>query len=294
MTKKKQISISIYIATLILTCVFTEIVHSQSTKAILDIDTYFKEKSERANPIFKKLDSYGLNEYPFDNVRALVGCSDLLDISEKIVLLHESSGNKIELLENMITDIQIAFLNRNTKNPYAVMNYQAFAQKLPNTDVDLLFASFVLCNQKKVVNNIETLLEYSTIFIGPGEIAEPGISSSIRIPKKISEEQRLKHWPAANAILSNPTKSKPLLIQVIKNSKIKQHIRLRAAAFLNQISPDSIKDILPGIEDAIAKQITCIQQDNLSWKYAIPNVCERIKWGKKRMENILKRSKRNH
>lgn len=290
MFTNKHIIISIYGFTLIFVGMFTQTTHSQSVEPVSDINTYIKIKEDQANPIFKKLASYNMNEYPFDKMEKLVGFSDLLAISDKIVLLYESSVKNKKILESMIQDAQIAFLNRNTRYPYAVQNYYALSDALPNLDVDLLFATFVICNKEKMIKNIDVLLEYSPIFIGPEEIAEPILAPSVRKNGNISIEQRLKQWPAANAILSNPEKSIPLLIQVVKNTKIEEHIRLRASAFLNQLSPDSIKGILPSIEEEIAKQITCIQENNLSWKYAIPNTCERIKHGKDKIGRLLKKS----
>ncbi|MBI1388766.1 MAG: hypothetical protein GC154_10000 [bacterium] len=236
--------------------------------------------------------SNGVDEYPLNDGSTMGTSSDLFRIGLKLHEQIEELKQPDSQFTEAVIDWQKPFKNRNTRAPYAIQNFFAIQSALPDVDCAWLFATFYLCQAKKAIPDIETALEYALIFVGKDDdaletnyfltsfIAATGDKSSQSLPP----EKRQCHWPAANLILSNPDQSIPLLIDAVKNRRMDEHLRLRAAAFLYQLSPKALGKAAADLETDIARQILCIRMHSISWKKVRPGICERMEISRYRSE----------
>lgn len=288
MWRKKRMSKS-YILFLIL-FLFSHVAFSQSYSND-DPFQQLRNGSSRTNAAVANLQKLNLLAYPFEQQRMLLESQDLLVTAEKVVSFYELARDDKSVLQNIILNILPDFRGKNTY-PFAVQNFYALAEEIKPLNIEMLMAASVICGHEGIINeaNIETLLEYSTIFIGTEDRARK-IPASLpsKYVEPVTEELRIKHWPAAYSIISNAEKSIPLLKRSILNPGLEEHLRLRAAAFLHIIAPNELEKIIQEIKSDLAIQIICIQTGNVSWEHAIPNVCERLEIKNKRIEKIMSR-----
>ena len=102
------------------------------------------------------------------------------------------------------------------------LNYGAFDYQYPEVDVPFLFAAMVLLAKTGEIEQIEPFLALSRIYFGSmTEVYENPPAGfglqPITNDNNLTKEQRLSFFPAAKAILTNPEKTKPLLISMIKD-----------------------------------------------------------------------------
>ncbi|MFB3787374.1 MAG: hypothetical protein ACE15F_13500 [bacterium] len=117
----------------------------------------------------------------------------------------------------------------------AIMNDGALHSHLPTAGTDLLMTAFQLSSLLGEIHDIEIFLRYSYIFVGNSYDAmesPPNGSSAAFLGITRTPAQRMKYWPAANAIVTHATKTIPMLKGLLWNTSVRDELRDRAAGFL--------------------------------------------------------------
>jgi hypothetical protein len=104
-----------------------------------------------------------------------------------------------------------------------------------------LAAAFVLAGNNDLITDIIPFLECADKHIGSPARASANhhfFNSRIGQPSQLVPPlKRICFWPAANAIVSNPTTTIPLLQEILMDSSSSDELRLRAAAFMLELEP---------------------------------------------------------
>ncbi|MBI1389915.1 MAG: hypothetical protein GC154_15855 [bacterium] len=234
--------------------------------------------------------------YPFNN-RAELSNPLTLSIAERLSDINgalagaESDESQIWRIinDNMPT-------MREGRSFQGIMNDGAFAKKCPEIQTDLLMAALSLVAHQGHVYNVIPLLRLSNIHIGDSSKAlgdpskgisgPPSVGSMADIhaalspssksphPAPLSEDDQLALWPAAAAIIHNPTDAKPQLLSVLVDVKHSNEIRLRAASFLNQIDASVLtSDVLDSLDEVTRSKVACITLHNIRWRQLITDPC---------------------
>ncbi len=141
-------------------------------------------------------------------------------------------------------------------------------------DVAHLMASLILVSKKGYMPEIEPFLLLAKTHFG----TETEISDAKWITdypdKELTDKERLTFFPAANAILSNPTQSVPLLKTALKNQDLHILLRYRAAAFLKDLDKESLMKMTSELDnESLKQQVGCILERDTSWRYVNVDNC---------------------
>ncbi len=117
----------------------------------------------------------------------------------------------------------------------AIMDNGALLSHLPTAGTDLLMTAFQINSLLGDIHDIKTFLQYSYIFVGNSYDATkspPDDLSAAFLEITRTPAQRMKHWPATHAIITNATAAIPRLKEALWNSAARDELRNRAAGFL--------------------------------------------------------------
>ncbi len=237
--------------------------------------------------------------FPF-NETTRFGNMFTYEIGKQILSLEESgiiSSEKRGVFLNQVLNVEYEKVKSGKSKGYLTgsLNYGAFVDRYPEINAPLLFASMVLLSKTGEIEQIEPFLALSRIYFGSmTEVYENPPAGfglqPITNDNNLTKVQRLSFFPAAKAILTNPEKTKPLLISMIKDVNANLLLRLRAAAFLNEMDQAALgKVVAEGLEEEIAAEVLCIMERNVSWRDVYKDHCKDDIEGKKFMERIRNR-----
>ena len=139
----------------------------------------------------------------------------------------------------------------------AIMNDGALHSHLPAAGTDLLMTAFQLTSLLGEIHDIEIFLRYAYIFVGRSYEAmesPPDDSSAAFLEITRTPDQRMKHWPAAHAIVTNATAAIPRLKEVLWNSEARDELRNRAAGFLILLDRSYLDEHLKTVLDEDEKE----------------------------------------
>lgn len=158
------------------------------------------------------------------------------------------------------------------------VNLYAFRTQNPNTDPEQLIAVLLLYSRLGGIDDIIAFLELSKLKFG--EDASAGAKQYYRTRfsnnrfnffEKGTPEQRLVLWPAANAIIKQPTETVPLLLNAIKDPDLRIDLRYRAATFINTLNPDFLdEDLLNVCDNDFAENIRTLKKYKIKWRENLP------------------------
>lgn len=203
---------------------------------------------------------------------------------------NELIGIKKEILEaywnnHLSEENRLGYLRETIQRNYAkaadvtlddIMNRHALASRVPEMNPDELLAAFILSSRTGEIADIIPYLFFSNIYVGDDYFAfgYPGVMISFSQAESIPDtplppEKRLAFWPAANAILKNPSITVPMLIETVKDKNIHRDLRLRAATFLNTIDAKTLRDRIGREPADLQKEIQSILDDDIRWRHSL-------------------------
>ncbi|MBZ0256813.1 hypothetical protein K8I31_12175 [bacterium] len=135
-------------------------------------------------------------------------------------------------------------------------------------DWDMVFAALIMKSKQGRIYNIEVYLTLLRCYIGPEMYAEDEDNCIIsHHHPKLSYQQRLKFWPAANAILSKSKETAPLLLDYVKSKGGSESNKLRAVSLLVEIDEKLVsEDLLSSLDDEFDKKAECIKSKKINWR----------------------------
>ncbi|MGI6457975.1 MAG: hypothetical protein ACOX5R_20470 [bacterium] len=229
--------------------------------------------------------------FPFDQEK-LLSDPEINAIAQAITNMNEKGLLNASIRKNTLNSIVEKQRGKNNKEQYALKNLQTLLEQNPSIEASDLMASFVIMAKTGELASIDVLLEYATVSIGSTPVINNTLSmggigfTAPAEPAGMSEEEyfeqekqkeadSLSLYPAAQAILSNPSVSVPLLMEAVKNREYPEFIRLRAAGFLNTMAPEVLDDdLLSSVQDQnIQAQLKCLKEGDYTWKNIVPNLC---------------------
>lgn len=222
--------------------------------------------------------------FPFNDVSRVKYNGFTYIIGKQIQELNNASLLDESNIKNTLQDIINVNSNRTKKEDWlnSYVNYGALQIEEPELELDLLLAAFSIASSKGIITDIEPFLKFSKVYFGSDwEAMEVGfvIDSlvELEINKDLTPEQRQKFWPAADAILSNPNVSIPLLVKAVQNDSMSELLRLRGVGFLLVMDKSKVDEIIiPTVEPQIAKKIQCMIDAKGDWRGACTNICENL------------------
>ena len=133
---------------------------------------------------------------------------------------------------------------------------------------DMLFAVLILKSKQGCIQNIDMYLSLLRCYIGEERYAEDEANCIIsHHHPKLSYQQRLKFWPAANAILSRSKETAPLLLNYVKEKGGSEINKLSAVSLLVEIDEKLVSnDFLSSLDDKFAKKAECIKTKKINWR----------------------------
>jgi hypothetical protein len=241
---------------------------SQSEPEGLDI---VKQRSQS-----KALQAVG---FPFTDYEMLLRSKELNDIAKQIQLWKKE---KLDTPENLVAVLS-SCKQRNEENVLATKNLGVLDEQ--GIDTQSLFSALYLLAASGKIPDIEVLLEYASVYVGPHSDANEfpmfGMGMAMPMqPKQLTTKQRLCLWPAANTLLSHPEPSMPLLEAAVRNARLSEPLRLRAAAFIHEMEPERLTgEWFDSLDDReLARKMQCIQQGGMNWKTLTGSPCKHAEY----------------
>lgn len=235
----------------------------------------------RITDAIEKFEQFDIPATPYTHPERVANIPEAVGILETVVELYEAAANSHDTLIDSAHQILYGYDAIAIQNPLSQQNYGALAFASDH-DFSDLFAAFLVCRLEGELDSIDVLLTFALVGSYPSWYMD-SISGN-RSYLSFEEEERTvsgdveqTFWPAADVILSHPQISIPKLIDFLKHNDKEEHLRIRAAAFLHEMAPDVLEELVSEVPNPIGLQIVCIQVHDVSWKDARPNVCERIK-----------------
>jgi len=236
------------------------------------------EKCQELAAVARRLDI----GFPFDQPGRLKYNGFTYLVAEKIKELDDSGllneTKRAEVLRDII-DANWKGAKQRPYDPY--MNFGALQEQEPDMDLAMILATFVISGNTGEIHDIVPYLDFAKITFGTG--AESGkdffIDSLVEseINKDLTPQQKMAFWPAAQAILSHPEITKPLLIEAVQNPDLPELTRLRAAGFLKEIDPDFFTpEVRTAVGKELSRKIQCMFDAESTWEHVTTQICENL------------------
>jgi hypothetical protein len=212
--------------------------------------------------------------FPFDT--EAMYSADLLKIGTRIHDLNQAGELAVDRRKGLIQRVLNENVHQANSFPMeARINLGAFASAEPTIDVYTLFAMMVLAGNTGEIEEIEPFLAFCKINMGD---VDSGAMVSFAMFDRyhgLTQKQRLSFYPAAHAILSHPEVTKPLLLKAWRDETLPPILRLRAAFFLKEFSPDLINEaFITQIEDdKTIDLLRCAIRKEATWKTVYSGIC---------------------
>lgn len=189
----------------------------------------------------------------------------LLSLYKEGKLEKDQINSTIDDLYNNIKNIPI--------NQDFSGNDGALQNKYPDLDVPKLLSMFILSARSGYIPDFQLYLRISrcNYYIAPNMLTISGTLPTEK-QKEATEDEILACYPAANAIISHPDKTLPLLQAVISDNTISVEIRLRAAAFLSDMKPELLTNEIQKMNDSSYVQNLRTIQKKGFWKSNITHL----------------------
>lgn len=232
--------------------------------------------------------------YPFDDQKYLMLSRDLISIAEQINQYSKRVDFNSENQRIGFTIQQFTLMMDRTNDTRSSIteNYGAFSEH-SIIDPDKIFSTLILAGHYGDIEPIEPFLEYSLKYIGREWQAyeHPMFIFSISeqfSTVKLTNEERLCHWPAANAIIKNPTVAIPLLVDYVLAPQNEESLRYRAIGFLQELAPELLKEeVMPNVSSEMVTHIKCILAGQFSWREANSRACDMLFKMQMKRERII-------
>jgi len=232
-------------------------------------------------------------QFPFNDKGRVMLSPSTMQIGSRIQELQESGL----LQENMQKGILAEIIEKNwhqtrTRPIDGLVNIGAFQFAEEEVDAPLLLAAFVVSANKGSITQIAPYLEFCNVHFGRASEATPGAVGmpmlDLPADTQLTKMQRLAFFPAAQAILSFPEASVPLLKKAVMDEELHEILRLRAAFFLKAMNPDLLSEaFISQINDQeVAQKIRCGIDKKAFWRTIHTRICDNFTISPERAKSI--------
>ncbi|MBI1391084.1 MAG: hypothetical protein GC154_21870 [bacterium] len=228
--------------------------------------------------------------FPFDDPGRMKYNGFTFAIAKRIHELKQSGLLSKERRPNVLNEIiSVNWKRFGDRTVEGYTNYGALQEMTMEMDVANLFAAFVLASQNGDTEDIVPFLEFCTCYFGASGEAMPGVDHNSFAEdlynQDLTKAQRNAFFPAELTIMKYPEKTVPLLIEALKNTEVKEWLRLRAAGYLNQLDREVLKSVENELEPEMRKKVDCIIESDSGGSGVTPFICENLERYKQMMKD---------